>query len=129
MIHENDVILQGMMSEIDSLLENDYDWEKIDYIKPTLEDINHAKSILTDFVTTIDYEGCSLKKPYISNSEQGGVKIEWHLDKRSLYIRISRLKLVATMIEDKSDDRTTIDDKLFLKKSYLPLWQWLISEY
>ena len=128
-ITENSILLVEMLSEIDSLLKNEYDWDEIDYRKPTLKDISHAKSILTEFVfvTTIGYEGYSLTKPYISNSEDGGAKIEWHLDKRSLYLRIGSLESVATMIEDKPDGTTTIDDKPFLQKSYLSLWEWIIN--
>ena len=123
----NHILLEEMLSEIDDLLKNEYDWDEIDYIKPTPEDINYAKSVLTEFVTTIGYEGYSLTKPYISNSEDGGAKIEWHLDKRSLYLRIGSLESVATMIEDKPDGTTTIDDKPFLQKSYLSLWEWIIN--
>ena len=124
-IDEN--MMSTILSEIDDILKNEYDWDEIDYRKPTLKDISQAKSILTEFVTTISYEGYSLIKPYISNSENGGAKIEWHLDKRSLYLRIGSLESIATMIEDKSDG-TTIDDKPFLQKSYLSLWEWVINE-
>ena len=106
----NHILLGEMLSEIDSLLKNEYDWDEIDYRKPTFEDISRAKSVLIDFVFTISYDGYSLKKPYISNSEDGGAKFEWHLDERSLYIRIDRLKSVVTQMRDESD-KTIIDTK------------------
>ena len=58
----NYILLEEMLSEIDSLLKNEYDWNEIDYRKPTLEDISRAKSVLIDFVFTIGYEGYLLKK-------------------------------------------------------------------
>ena len=120
----NHILLEEMLSEIDDLLKNEYDWDEIDYIKPTPEDINYAKSVLTDFVFTIGYEGYLLKKPYISNSEDGGAKIEWHSDKRSLYLRINRLESVITQIWD-GPDITNVGDKPFLQQDYLSLWKWI----
>ncbi len=120
----NHILLEQMLSEIDDLLKNEYDWDEIDYIKPTPEDINYAKSVLTDFVFTIGYEGYLLKKPYISNSEDGGAKIEWHSDKRSLYLRINRLESVITQIWD-GPDITNVGDKPFLQQDYLSLWKWI----
>ena len=128
LVRDNATLLVEMLSEIDSILKNEYDWDEIDYRKPMPEDINHAKIVLTEFVTIIGCEGYLLTKPYISNSEDGGAKIEWHLDKRSLYLRIDRLESVATTMEDNPNGTTVIDDKPLLPQSYLSLWKWIINE-
>ena len=126
-LDSNSTLLREMLSEIDALLTNEYDWDEIDYRKPTLEDINFAKDTLIKFVKVIScYEGCSLTKPYISNSEDGGAKIEWHSDnnKRSLYLRIACHESVATKIWDESD-KTNINNEPFLQENYLSLWKWI----
>ena len=126
-LDKNSTLLREMLSEIDGLLTNEYDWDEIDYRKPTLEDINFAKDTLIKFVTVIGYyEEYSLTKPYISNSEDGGAKIEWHSDnsKRSLYLRIACHESVATKIWDESDE-TNIDNEPFLQENYLSLWKWI----
>ena len=128
-LENNSTLLREMLSEIDGLLMIEYDWDEIDYRKPTLEDINVAKDTLIKFVTVIGgCEGYLLTKPYISNSEDGGAKLEWHSGERSLYLRIDHLESVATKIVDTPDGTTTIDDTPFLQQSYLPLWKWLINE-
>lgn len=125
----NSTLLREMISAIDGLLTNEYDWDAIDYRKPTLEDINFAKDTLIKFVTVLGgCEGYLLTKPYISNSEDGGAKLEWHSGERSLYLRINRPEPVATTIVDNPDGTTTIDRKPFLQQSYLSLWKWLINE-
>lgn len=124
---KNDILLQEMLSEIESLLDNEYDWDEIDYKKPTAEDINRAKSVLIDFVSTINSEGYSVKKPYISNSENGGANIEWDTDERSLYMEITQHDSVITKIWDEPD-RSVIDTELLQKENYLPLWKWIINE-
>ena len=125
-LDSNSTLLREMLSEIDALLTNEYDWDEIDYRKPTLEDINFAKDTLIKFVTVIGWERCLLTKPYISNSEDGGAKIEWHSDnnKRSLYLRITCHESVATKIWDESDE-TNIDNEPFLQENYLSLWKWI----
>lgn len=124
-LDNNSTLLREMLSEIDGLLTNEYDWDEIDYRKPTLEDINFAKDTLIKFVKVIGCcEGYLLTKPYISNSEDGGAKIEWHSDKRSLYLRIARHESVATKIWDESDE-TNIDNEPFLQENYLSLWKWI----
>ena len=128
LIRDNSTLLVEMLSEIENLLENEYDWDEIDYREPTHEDINYAKVILTEFVNIISCEGYLLTKPYISNSEDGGAKLEWHSDKRSLYLRIDRLESEATTMEDNPDRTTTIVDKPFSPQSYLSLWKWIINE-
>lgn len=125
-LDSNSTLLREMLSEIDVLLTNEYDWDEIDYRKPTVEDINFAKDTLIKFVTVIGGEGCLLTKPYISNSEDGGAKIEWHSDnsKRSLYLRITCHESVATKIWDESDE-TNIADESFSQENYLSLWKWI----
>lgn len=128
-LDNNSTLLREMLSEIDGLLMNEYDWDEIDYRKPTLEDLNFAKDTLIKFVTVIGcYGGYLLTKPYISNSEDGGAKFEWHSNDRSLYLRINRFESVATKIEDELDGTTTIVDKPVLQQDYLSLWKWIINE-
>ena len=116
-----------MLSEIDNLLKNEYDWDEIDYIKPTPEDINYAKSVLTDFVFTISYEGYTLKKPYISNFEEGGASIKWKIGDRTLYLEIGQNVSIFSKVWRESGKPHTIDRPLF-KKDYLLLWKWVINE-
>lgn len=123
----NSTLLIEMLSEIDSLLENEYNWDEIDYKNPTLEDMKSAKITLTKFVNVITYSGHLLTEPDIFNSEDGGATIEWHSNNRSLYLRMDSSKSVATQIEDQSNG-TTIVDIPFEQKSYLSLWKWLINE-
>ena len=124
----NSTLLIEMLSEIDNLLKNEYDWDEIDYRKPTPEDIDRAKLVLTEFVFIMNYGEYSLQKPHISNSEDGGAKIEWHSDKRSLYLRIDRLESIATKIQDEPDGTTTVDTKSFRQQDYLSLWKWISNE-
>ena len=120
----NYILLQEMLSEIESLLKNEYNWDEIGYRKPTPEDITRAKSVLREFVSTIGYEGYFLKKPYISNSENGGATIEWDTDERSLHLEITQHNSVITKMWDEPD-RSVIDTKPLLKEDYLLLWKWI----
>ena len=123
----NHILLKEMLSEIDDILKNEYDWDEIDYIKPTPEDINYAKSVLTDFVFTISYEGYSLKKPYISNFEEGGASIKWKIGDRTLYLEIGQNDSVVSKVWRKSG-KTLAKERPLLKKDYLRLWKWIINE-
>lgn len=123
----NHILLEEMLSEIDSLLENEYDWDEIGYRKPTLEDISRAKSVLIDFIFTISYEGYSLKKPYISNFEEGGASIKWKIGDRTLYLEIGQHVSIYSKVWRESGKPHTIDRPL-LKKDYLRLWKWIINE-
>ena len=123
----NHILLGEMLSEIDSLLKNEYDWDEIGYRKPTFEDIRRAKSVLIDFVFTISYEGYSLKKPHISNFEEGGASIKWKIGDRTLYLDIALNESVASKIYRESG-KTIAEDQPLLKKDYLRLWEWIINE-
>lgn len=123
----NYILLDRMLSEVEVLLKNEYSWDEIDYRKPTTKDISRAKTFLMSFVFTIGSAGYIVKKPHISNSEDGGAKFEWHLGERSLYLRIDRLKSVVTKIWDESD-RTIVDTKPLLQQNYLSLWKWIIND-
>lgn len=128
-LDKNSTLLREMLSEIDDLLKNEYDWDAMDYREPTREDINFAMDTLIKFVQVIGCcEGYLLTKPYISNSEDGGAKLEWHSGERSLYLRIDRPEPVATTIVDNPDGTTTIEDIPFQQDFYLSLWKWIIYE-
>ena len=122
----NYILLEEMLSEIDSLLKNEYDWDEIDYGKPTLEDISRAKSVLIDFVFTIN-EGYLLKKPYISNFEEGGASIKWKIGDRTLYLEIAQNDSVVSKVWRESG-KTLAKERPLLKKDYLRLWKWIINE-
>ena len=122
----NYILLEKMLSEIDSLLKNEYDWDEIDYRKPTLEDISRAKSVLIDFVFTINEEYL-LKKPYISNFEEGGASIKWKIGDRTLYLEIAQNDSVVSKVWRESG-KTLAKERPLLKKDYLRLWKWIINE-
>ena len=124
---ENDILLQGMLSEIDDLLKNEYDWDEIDYIKPTPEDIDYAKFVLREFVFTISSKGYSLKKPYISNFEEGGASIKWKIGDRTLYLEIGENISVFSKVWRESDGTRVIERPLS-NTDYLQLWNWIIDE-
>ena len=120
-------LLQEMLSEIDSLLKNEYDWDEIDYRKPTSEDIDHAKFVLTEFVSTISSNGYSLKKPYISNFEEGGASIKWKIEDRTLYLEIGQNESIVSKVWRESGKPRAIERPLH-KKDYIRLWKWIINE-
>ena len=124
---KNDILLRDMLSEIESLLKNEYDWDEIDYRKPTPEDINRSKDVLTEFVSIIDSEGYSLKRPHISNFEEGGASIKWKIGDRTLYLEITQNESGFSKVWRESGKRLGIERPL-LKKDYLRLWKWIINE-
>lgn len=121
------ILLQEMLSEIESLLENEYEWDEIDYRKPTPEDISRAKSVLIDFVSTISRKGYLLKKPYISNFEEGGASVKWKIGDRTLYLEIGQNVSIFSQVWRESGKPRAIEKPL-LKKDYLRLWKWVINE-
>lgn len=124
---KNRILLQEMLSEIESLLENEYDWDEIDYRKPTPKDIKRSRDVLTEFVSIIDTEGYSLKKPHISNFEEGGASIKWKIGERTLYLEITQNESGFSKVWRESGKRLGIERTL-LKKDYLRLWKWVINE-
>ncbi len=124
---KNDIILREMLSEIESLLDNEYEWDEIDYQKPTPEDIKRSKDVLTEFVSIIDTEGYALKKAHISNFEEGGASIKWKIEERTLYLEITQDESSFSKVWRESGKRLGIERPL-LKKDYLQLWKWLINE-
>ena len=124
---KNRILLQEMLSEIESLLKNEYDWDEIDYRKPTPEDINRSKDVLTEFVSIIDFEGYSLKKPHISNFEEGGASIRWKIGDRTLYLEVAQNDSIVSKVWRESG-KTFAKERPLLKKDYLRLWKWIINE-
>ena len=128
-LDNNSLLLREIISKIDNLLLNEYDWEYMDYEKPSIEHINFAKDTIIKFFKVVGCYGEQLlNEPYISNSENGGAKIEWHLGERSLYLRIDCIDQIATKIHDKLDGTTIIEDEPFVEQSYLSLWKWVNNE-
>lgn len=125
-IAKNRILLQEMLSEIASLLDNEYDWDEIDYQKPTPEDIKRSKDVLTEFVSIIDSEGYSLKRPHISNFEEGGASIKWKIGERTLYLEITQNESGFSKVWRESGKRLGIERPLF-KRDYLRLWKWVIK--
>lgn len=124
---KNDIILGEMLSDTESLLDNEYEWDEIDYRKPTPEDIKRSKDVLTEFVSIIASEGYSLKKPHISNFEEGGASIKWKIEERTLYLEITQSESSFSKVWRESGKRLGLERPL-LKKDYLRLWKWLINE-
>lgn len=122
---KNSILLRDMLSEIESLLE--YDWDEIDYRKPTPEDIKRSKEVLTEFVSIIDSEGYSLKRPHISNFEEGGASIKWKIGERTLYLEITQNESGFSKVWRESGKRLGIE-RILQKKDYLRLWKWIINE-
>ena len=122
-----ETLLQQILSEIDNLLKNEYDWDEIGYRKPTPEDIDHAKFVLREFVSTISSKGYVLKKPYISHFEEGGASIKWKIGDRTLYLEIGQNDSVFSKIWKEFGNLRAIERPL-LKKDYLRLWKWIINE-
>ena len=124
---KNHILLQEMLSEIESLLKNEYDWDEIDYRKPTPEDINRSKDVLTGFVSIIDSEGYLLEKPHISNFEEGGASIKWKIGDRTLYLEIAQSDSFVSKVW-KESGKTLAKERPLFKKDYLRLWKWIINE-
>lgn len=126
LVSDNSTLLVEMLSEIDSILKNEYDWDEIDYRKPTPEDINYAKIILTEFVTIVGCDGYLLTKPYISNFEEGGASIKWKIGDRTLYLEIGQNISIYTKVWRESNKACSIERPLF-QTDYLQLWEWIIN--
>ena len=122
-----ETLLQQILSEIDNPLKNEYDWDEIGYRKPTPEDIDHAKFVLREFVSTIISKGYTLKKPCISHFEEGGASIKWKIGDRTLYLEIGQNDSVFSKIWKEFGNLRAIERPL-LKKDYLRLWKWIINE-
>ena len=124
---ENTILLKEILSEIESLLKNEYDWDDIGYRKPTREDINRSKNVLTEFVTIIDSNRYSLEKPHISNFEEGGATIKWKIGDRTLYLEIGQNESIVSKVWRESGELRATERPL-RKKDYLQLWKWIINE-
>ena len=125
-VSSNSTLLVEMLSEIDSLLRNEYDWDEIDYIKPTPQDIVCAKIILTEFVTVVGNSGYLLRKPYISNFEEGGASMKWKIGDRTLYLEVGQNISIYTKTWKESGKRCSIEKPLF-QRDYIQLWEWVID--
>ncbi len=125
-LDNNSTLLREMLSEIDGLLMNEYDWDEIDYRKPTLEDINCAKDTLIKFVKIIGYADYLLTKPYISNFEEGGASIKWKIGDRTLYLEVGQNISIYTKTWKESGKRCSIEKPLF-QRDYIQLWEWVID--
>lgn len=125
-LDNNFTLLREMLSEIDSLLMNQCDWDEIDYRKPTSQDINCAKDTLIKFVEIIGYADHLLTKPYISNFEEGGASIKWKIGDRTLYLEVGQNISIYTKTWNESGKRCSIERPLS-QRDYLQLWEWVID--
>ena len=118
--------IKDALDQIEKLLASEYDWEYIDYLPPEKRHLDFAKGILSQFVSTLTHKSYIVKRPYVSNSPQGGAKLEWHADKRSLYLELNCHSPTYTKITDNPNGTTTIDsqDLIPTPETYLSLWKW-----
>ena len=118
------------MDQIDDLLTDEYDWDEIGYEKPRPEDMENAKSIMSEFISSISSAGYSLfslETPSISNGENGGATIEWRENEKSLYFDISHQSAKCTKVW-KEGKRTIVRTNKLRKSDYVKVWEWIINE-
>ncbi len=123
-------LYQKILDQIDNLLTNEYDWDEIGYEKPRPEDMENAKSVMSDFISSISSAGYSLfslETPSISNGENGGATIEWRENGKSLYFDISHQSAKCTKVW-KEGKRTIVRTKKLHKSNYVKVWEWIINE-
>ena len=97
----DDILSQKIFEQIDALLTNEYDWDEIGYEEPRQKDMDSAKSVMSDFISSISSAGYSLfslETPSISNGEYGGATIEWRENGRSLYLDINHQNATWTKV-------------------------------
>ena len=119
--------MKQYLIEIDNLLENEYDWDDIGYIKPTPEAIDNAKSVFVGFAYSVADAGHTLTQPYISNFEEGGASIKWKIGDRTLYIEIGQDISICTKVY-KLDGKFVANEDVLIKEDYVSLWEWLIND-
>lgn len=127
-IHE--LLYQKILDQIDELLTKEYDWDDIGYEKPYPKDIDYAKRIMLDFISSISSAGYSLfslESPFISNGENGGATIEWRESGRSLYFDIKYQNAKFTKVW-KEGKNTIVRTYQFHKTDYVKVWEWIINE-
>lgn len=124
------MLYQNVSDQIDKLLTNEYDWEEIGYEKPNPKDIDYAKHIMSDFISSINSAGyslSSLEEPFISNGEYGGATIEWRESGRSLYFDIKYQSATWTKVW-REGKRTIVRTNELRKTDYVQAWKWIIDE-
>lgn len=123
-------LYQKILDQIDELLTKEYDWDDIGYEKPYPKDIDYAKRIMLDFISSISSAGhslYSLEAPFISNGENGGATIEWRESGRSLYFDIIHQNAKFTKVWREGKNTIVRTDK-FHKADYVKVWEWIINE-
>ena len=126
----NDILSQKIFEQIDALLTNEYDWDEIGYEEPRQEDMDSAKSVMSDFISSISSAGYSLfslEIPFISNGEYGGATIEWRESGRSLYFDIKHQSATWTKVW-REGPRTIVRTDELRKTDYVTVWKWIINE-
>lgn len=126
----DDMLYQKILDQIDNLLTNEYDWEEIGYEKPHPEDMDSAKSIMSEFISSISSAGYTifaLDTPSISNGENGGATIEWRENERSLYFDINHQSAKRTKVW-KEGKNTIVRTKKLRSSDYVKVWKWIIDE-
>ena len=126
----NDILSQKIFEEINDLLTNEYDWNEIGYEKPRTEDMDRARNVMSDFISSINSAGhslFSLDTPNISNGENGGATIEWHENGRSLYFDINHQSAKFTKVW-REGKNTIVRTKNLRKSDYVKVWEWIIDE-
>ena len=125
-----ELLYQEVFSQIDELLTKEYDWDDIGYEKPHPKDIDYAKRIMSDFISSISSKGYSLNSlelPFISNGENGGATIEWRENGRSLYFDIKYQDAEFTKVWQESKKTIVRTDNL-CENDYVSVWEWILNE-
>ena len=126
----SELLYKKIFYQIDELLTKEYDWDDIGYEKPHPKDIDYAKRIMYDFISSIGSKGYSLKSlelPSISNGENGGATIEWREDERSLYFDIKHQSAKFTKVW-KEGQNTIVSTNDLHKIDYVSIWKWILSQ-
>ena len=126
----SELLYQKVFSQINELLTKEYDWDDIGYEKPHPKDIDYAKHIMSDFISSISSKGYSLnllELPFISNGENGGATIEWRESGRSLYFDIKYQDAKFTTVRQEGKKTIVRTDNL-RKSDYVSVWEWILNE-
>jgi len=122
----NNYLYETILSKIDELMDNDYDWSEIGYEKPTIKNIDYAKSYISEFIITMCLQGYKIFIPQISNSENGGATLKWSKGDKILYFDILYKDNKYTKVWD-DKDKTFVETKKLVKKMHAKIWEWLIN--
>ena len=115
-----------IFAKIDKLFTEEFRDHEYGYDEPIKEYIEFAKVFFADYMETISSQGYILETPHVTNSDGGGVTLEWRHDGKALYFDIEK-KAEATKIWQEKGGTFTSNETV-VKKNYIQIWEWLIHE-